>query len=221
MWTPSVLRAAGLTLFSVLWFACSTSTPTTMSDVWRDPSYVAGPMRNVVVFGGRLDATNRRTLEDAFVSALSARGVHATASYNLFPAELPSRNQAQAVMHEAGVDGVLVASMRGVKEKQTYVPGGYDVGFWSGFYGPGWGAAWDPGYVVTDEFVKFETSLWDPSGNGKMVWSAITQTENPSSGKDFASSLTKRTVAAMARAGFFPPELREKALSYAPARTTH
>ncbi|HXN34140.1 MAG TPA: hypothetical protein VN894_19895, partial [Polyangiaceae bacterium] len=122
---------------------------------------------------------------------------------------------------QAGVDGVIVASMKGVSERQTYVPGAYEGGFWGGFYGPGWGGTWDPGYVVTDRFVKFDTSLWDPSGNGKMVWSAVTQTENPSSGKDFLSSLTKSVIPAMTQAGFLPPATKEKAVSYAPVRTTH
>jgi len=208
-------------LLSALCGGCSTSTPTTMSDVWRDPSYAAGPMKNIVVFGGRLNATNRRTLEDGFVSALSTHGVRATASYTLFPGDLPGKDQARAVMQDAGVDGVIVASMKGVSERQTYVPGAYGGGFWDGYYGPGWGGAWDPGYTVTDQFVKFETSLWDPSGSGKMVWSAVTQTENPSSGKDFASSLTKSVVPAMTQAGFLPPMTKEKAVSSAPAPAAH
>lgn len=120
-------------------------------------------------------------------------------------------------MQQAGVDGVIVASMKGVHERQTYVPGTYEGGFWNDYYGPGWGGAWDPGYVVTDQFVKFETSLWDPSGSGKMVWSAVTQTENPSSGKDFASSLTKSVIPAMTQGGFLPPATKDKAVSYAPA----
>jgi hypothetical protein len=213
--------AVGVSFFTLLSIGCSTATPTTISDVWRDPSFAAGPMKNLVVFGGRVNATDRRTLEDGFVAALSTHGVRATASYTLFADELPSRDQARAVMHDAGVDGVIVASMMGVNEKQTYVPGGYDVGFWNGYYGPGWGATSDPGYVVTDQFVKFETSLWDPNGNGRLVWSAVTQTENPSSGRDFASSLTKSVVPAMTRAGFLPPaSLGARVLSAVPSQAT-
>ena len=70
-------------------------------------------MKNIVVFGGRLNPTNRRTLEDGFVSALSTHGVRATASYTLFPGDLPGKDQARAVMQDAGVDGVIVASIGG------------------------------------------------------------------------------------------------------------
>ena len=175
-----------------------------MTDVWRDPSYAAGPMHNIVVFAGRLNETNRRTLEDNLVSGLSARGVRAIASYQLFPGTLPSKDEARSAIQQAGADGVLVSSMHGVSERTTYVPGTYDGGFWSGYYGPGWGGVYDPGYVMTDQFVKFETTLWDPRGDGKMVWSAVTQTENPSSGAAFATSLSKTVMTALTKAGFLP-----------------
>ena len=200
----SASALSALTLLSAS-AGCSTSTQTVMTDTWRDPNYAAGPMRSIVVFGGKMDETNRRSLEDRLVAALSAQGVRATASYALFPGELPSKDEARAVIQQAGADGVLVSSMRGTTQRQTYVSGAYEGGFWDGFYGPGWGGAWAPGYVVTDQFVKFETSLWDPKGNGKMVWSAVTQTENPSSGMAFASSLTKAVLPALTKAGFLPP----------------
>jgi len=194
-----------------------TSTPTTMTDVWRDPSYAAGPMRNLVVFGGNLNATNRRTLEDGFVSALAMHGVRATASYRLFPNELPPKEEARAAVKQIGADGVLVSTMKGVNEKVTVVPGSV---FWGGFYGPGWGGpVWDPGYIVTDDYVRFETSLWDPTGDGRMVWSAVTQTENPRSGRDFVSSLTKSVTSALVKAGLLPRPTEGNAVSYAPAST--
>jgi hypothetical protein len=172
-------------------------------------------MKNMVVFGGRLDETNRRTLEDAFVSALENHGVRATASYRMFPGALPSTEVAQSAMHKAGVDGALVSSMRGTSEKTRFVPGTYSGDFWYGYYGPGWGGVLDPGYVVTDEFVNFETSLWDTRGNGKLVWSAVTQTKNPKSARDFASSLVRDVVRALATAGFLPVADQGNAVPYA------
>jgi hypothetical protein len=215
--TRSNLHRAAV-IGAVLALACSTSTPTEITNVWRDPSYAAGPMKNLIVFGGRMNATNRRSLEDGFVSALNSRGVHATASYTLFPGDLPTKDQARAALQRTGIDGVLVASMRGKNEQTTFVPGAYaGGGFWDGYYGPGWGGPYDPGYVVTDEFVKFETSVWDPRDSGKMVWSAVTETENPSSGKDFVSSLTKSVIPALTDAKILPPPPKGNAVSFATA----
>ncbi len=199
----SVTFGFGAMVATALAFAAC-STPTTITDAWQDPSYSAGPMKNLLVFGGRMNQTNRRTLEDGFVSALSAHGVHATASYVLFPGDVPNKEQARTAAQQAGVDGVLVAVMRGAHDRATIVPGAYPDGFW-GYYG-GYGSGWagDTGQVVVDTFVKFETSLWDSRGDGKMVWSAVTQTENPSSGPDFVRSLTKDVIPAMTKAGFLP-----------------
>jgi hypothetical protein len=181
--------------------ACS--TPTTMMDQWRDPTYAAGPMRNMLIVGGKMEPTNRRTVEDAFVTALAKRGVHATPSYEMFPGALPSKDEARNAVLKQGIDGVLVANERGIKETTTIVPGAYNSGFWGGYYG-GWGT-YSPGYLQTDAYVKFETSVWD-ANQGKLVWSAVTETENPTSGKDFLKSLLKSVLPAMTTAGILPPK---------------
>jgi len=180
--------------------ACSNTTQTTTTDTWKDKSFAAAPMKSIVVFGAKMEPTSRRTLEDSFVSALAPNGVHVTQSYTLFPGTMPSKDEAHAAVQRGGFDGLLVATQKGITEKQTVVP---SDGFWDGYYGAGW--AGDPGYVVTDDFVKFETTLWNPAGSGKMVWSSITQTKNPTSGQDFATSLTKNVVPALVKAGLVPP----------------
>lgn len=178
--------------------ACS--TPTTETNVWKSPTYAAGPMRNIAVFGGRLDPTQRHTVEDGFVSALTAYGVHATQSYMLFGDQVPpDQASIRAALRNGGYDGALVSTLKGVSEQVLVAP---DADWGSGFYGGYWGPG-APVYAQTDQFVKFETTLWDPN-SGKMVWSTITQTENPTSGKDFASSLTKTVVPSMAKAGLLP-----------------
>ncbi len=178
--------------------ACS--TPTTETDVWKSPTYAAGPMRNIAVFGGRVDATQRHTLEDGLVSALSVYGVHATPSYAMFGDQVPpDQASIRAQLRSGGYDGALVSTLKGVSERTLVAPGtDWGAGFYGAYWGPG-----APVYAETDQFVKFETSLWDPN-SGNMVWSTITQTENPTSGKDFVSSLTKTVVPSMAKAGLLP-----------------
>jgi len=187
---------------SLLVAGCSTATPTEMTTSWKDPSYAAGPMKSMVVFGGRMNATDRQTLETALASALSQAGVHASPSYTMFPGDLPAKEDAQAALQKGGFDAALVASMTKIDERT--MPGGYVGSFWGGYYGPGWGGGWDPGYVIPDKLVKFETSLWRLSDEGSIVWSATTETQNPSSRKDFAESLTHTVVPALAEAGFLP-----------------
>lgn len=200
LWTA--LGSAGACVAAlILAFGCS--TPTTETQVWQSPTYAAGPMKNIAVFGGRVDEAARRTLEDGFVSALAPYGVHATASYAIFPqGQVPNDQSAiRATLQQEGYDGALVATLKGVTEQVLIQPG---VAWAGGFYG----AYWGPGaavYAQTDRYVKFETSLWSPE-SGNMVWSAITQTTNPSSGQDFISSLTGTVVPSLAKRGLIPPK---------------
>ncbi len=181
--------------------AISCSTPTTETNVWKSPTYAAGPMKNIAVFGGRLSDGDRRTLEDGFVSALAGSGVHATQSYTMFPQNVPPDSASiRATLQHAGYDGALVSTLKGVSEQTLVAPAAdWAGGFNGAYWGPG-----APAYAQTDQFVKFETTLWSPD-NGKMVWSATTQTENPTSGHDFVSSLTKTVVPSLAKAGLIPP----------------
>jgi hypothetical protein len=191
--------------------ACGCSTGTTVTDVWA--THQAVPMRSVLVMGARTDEASRRALEDGWATRLAEHGVRATPSYTLFPSGFPSTDEAKAAVRSIGFDGLLVSTAKGVSQRTTIVPGaGYD--FWGSYYwGPAWGA-WYPGYVYTDVFVKFETTLWD-AHTGNLVWAANTQTENPSSGSGFVKSLTDKVVPEMVKTGIIPPKGSPERISQA------
>jgi hypothetical protein len=152
----------------------------------------------VLVFGGGTIETHRRAIEDGVVAMLKREGIDARPSYTMFPT-LPDRERARAATRDAGIDGALVVALRGVHERTRYVPGHYSGGFWGsyygpGYYGPGWGGMYSPGYVVTDEVVLAETTLWDVRGDGVLVWTSTTQTTNPTNMRDFVGSLSKEVV---------------------------
>jgi hypothetical protein len=200
--SSTIGRAIAVFAVVVGFAACSTST--TITQEWKSPTYAAGPMTNVLVVGARLDPAQRRTLEDDFASALRMHGVRATPSYTLFPDGMPDKAEAADVVHKNAFDGVLVSVLRGISEV-TYIDvrTGWSGGFFDGYWGPGW--AGPPPPPQSQEDVKFETSLWDPHGKGKLVWMAVTQTENPASGPQFGSSLVKSVAPALAKSGLIPP----------------
>jgi hypothetical protein len=53
--------------------------------------------------------------------------------------------------------------------------------------------------------VTFESSLWEVRGPGKLVWTATTKTQNPTSAKDFATSLAKDVVPVLLKTGLVAP----------------
>jgi hypothetical protein len=175
---------------------------TSVTQVWK--AEVASPMRSVLVFGVGMDDTNRRAIEDAMAAELSKRHVAVKPSYELFPGTPSDRDAARKLVTQAGFEGVLVATQRKVTEKTTVLPGTYYGGFWNNYYGQAPWIDYDPGYVLTDEVVTFETTLWDERAGDRLVWSADLQTTNPSAGRKFATSLTESVMSKLEEGGLVP-----------------
>jgi hypothetical protein len=186
-----------LALFAVAFgtlLACSTATR--MTDVWKEPAYTGGPKTNLLVVGGRMSAGHRRLVEDGLVAGLLEHGIRATPSYALFPTQLPSHDEAKTAVQEAGYDGLLVSTYKRIKE-EAYVEPDASGTYFDWFYV---GA----GTVVEDQTVVFVTSLVD-SRTERVLWSARTETLNPSSSEDFVTSLRKRVIPALSTAGLISP----------------
>lgn len=142
-------------------------------------------MHRVLVFAARMDQAHRRTLEESFVDELAQHGVSAQPSYTLFPDEPPKKEETRAILLKNGYDGVLVASVKSIKNERRWEMG---PSYWYYNYGA-------PGYVVTDEAVRCETSLWElRDGSEKLVWTAASKTLNPANARDFNESITKAVV---------------------------
>ena len=194
--------AAAATVLCLALTACATRTSTT--HVWQAEVKPAQPVRSMIVFARNMTEAQRRSVEQQLSAALGDHGVAATPSYEVFP-QPPAEEEAKAEVTKRGFEGVLVVSLRGVRERTSYVPGHYQGGGWAGgYYGMGWG--WSPGYVVTDEIVDAETSVWDLRGdaNSRLLWSAVTKTTNPSSGEDLTKSLSREILPSIAKAGIVP-----------------
>jgi hypothetical protein len=154
-----------------------------------------------VVLGLNVTPATRHHLEERFAADFQKAGVQAAASYAVLGDELPDRDITQSTLAAGGYDGVLVLRLHRVDEQARYVPSDRFYGApYTNYWGPS-GYSYSPGYYVTDEIVKFETSLWDLR-DGKRVWTANTKTTNPSSSADIAKSLSKKLI----------PELAEKGL---------
>jgi len=199
----AVLRIAVLAL--VLLASCGGGPKTSVTQVWKAP-WSPPPMKSIIVFATHMDETSRRSVEDGLVASLAKHDTKVKPSYVFFPADPPEREQARAIVKEAGFDGILVTALKSVKEKQTYVPGSYGGGFWSSYYDRGW-TSYTPGYVITDEIVVFETTLWDTRAADKLAFSMLTETPNPSAGPAFVKSVSRAVEAQLERTGLIPRAL--------------
>lgn len=153
-----------------------------MTNVWRDASLAPASLRNVLVVGIRKDPVRRRAWEDAFVAALSKRGVKATASYRQFESAPPDTGQVVGSIRAHGYDAVLTSVRLADDSETRYVPATYRNEPMSSrdYYGrfhSRWIVVQEPGYEETDTIIQVQTDVWSTAaGRGRLVWSGTLRT---------------------------------------------
>ena len=188
-----------MVLPAMLLSACAT---TTLTAVWKDPSY-QGPPRKVMVIGVAKKPVNRRIFEDEFVRRLKALGTEAVASYTVLPDRQQDDSAAvEAKMNELGADAVLITRLTDKKTVKTIVPGTvYSppsfYGTWRDYYRYGSQVTYTPAYVAEDEYALMETNLYN-AGTDKLIWSALSETEISGSDQRLIQSYVGVMVDAMA-----------------------
>jgi hypothetical protein len=176
--------------------ACGAST--NLTAVWKEPTTPPIRFERVIVAFQAKDQALRRSIEDH----MAARIANATPSYKVLDdTEATNLEQAKAKVTAAGFDGAVVARFVGVENQTTYVPG---TTWWGpapyrsmwGYWGYGWGAVYEPGYLVQDEVVTLETNVYSVRED-KLLWASRSETFNPSSGRDLVDSVVNATVSRM------------------------
>ena len=194
----------GLCLVALVAGGCAT---TSFSSKWyapdAEPVKLNGQKVAAVVMTKNPGA--RRPAEDTLAREITKRGAVGIPAYSLIPDEqIRDLESSKRLLTEAGVQGVV--SMRVVsRDKQTtYVPGAWTsgpyYGSFSGYWGYGWGAAYDPGYVQTDEIVSVETLIYSLRQD-KLIWAGMSETINPSKVDGLVTELAGRIAGEMEKEG--------------------
>jgi hypothetical protein len=199
-------KLVSLLLATLVLAGCQT---TVLQSAWFDPSFTGGPMHRIAIVAAGLSPVNRRLTEDAFTQRLRALGVHGAPGWAVVPDE--ARNAPEPfteALRASGAEGVLVIRVLGVDTRTnvstmmvtTTVPvrGG-------SMWGPGWGSTtmWASTTVPVTQvsqysLVMVESSFYEVS-TGRLVWSGVTQTLNPSDFQrdvgEFADLIIRQLVA--------------------------
>ena len=190
---------------AVLGLLGSCGPTTEMVNTWADPSAGSVRFQKVLTVCACRDAAMRRTVEDALVRRING----STPSYTLIgDNELKDRDAAKAKIQAGGFDGAVVMFLAKVDRTQTYVPGqAYAVpapyGTMWGGWTYGWSTVYDPGYVVTDEFVDFNTMVYSVKDE-KLLWASRSQTMNPTSVESLADEVINANIKEMQRQKILP-----------------
>lgn len=192
------IRLSCLGLLAALIAACAS---TRLSSVWKDEAYRAGPMARIAVLVVDQDEATRRYAEDEAVRSLPP-GTAGVPSYRLFDRQEPDIAKVKARLAAEGFDGVLVGRLARTDKRKTYVPPQVHVlpGPFVGvpyyrsfyrFYGYAWNDVYaSPGYTVETTRVIVETLVY-ALPEGRLVWSAVSETVDPDSTAELLAQLVK------------------------------
>lgn len=194
----TILVAVGLGLA----LACAT---TRIVESWTAPELRASDLsfHHVAAIAAMPDETVQRVAEDAL--AATATDTRVTPGYRLLSREdRADPERLYAVLQRNGIDGVITVRMIGTEERHTWVPG--TVVYPGGYYGY-WDSVgvgvYEPGYVLTDRFVKVETTLYDVA-NGRLLWGAVSETMNPSNVKGLIADIVRAAREDLAKQELLP-----------------
>jgi hypothetical protein len=184
----------------------SLAAKTKFSSVWQSPdaATISFAGKKVAALVIDKDDSLRVAGEEALVRELNARGMNGVASYRMMPKELARDPvQAKTWYEKAGVEGVVAFRVVNDDRRRTYVPATWTSTYYTslwGYYGYGWGAVYDPGYVRDQRIVSLETLIFSVPKN-TLVWAGLSETENPKDGQRVVTEVVKEAVSEMRKQG--------------------
>lgn len=177
---------AALTLLGLATAAGGCAT-TEMTSTWTDPSAKGAALSKVAVICVSKDPGLRRMAEDTVASNLA--GAQATPSYRVLgDTDIRDKEAVKAKLNEQGFQGALVMRVAKVSEQVTPVDGPY--GTFDGYYGWAGAMAYDPAYLQTDTVVHVVSNLYSLR-DGKLIWSGVSKTFDPSSAQSFMTDVSQ------------------------------
>ena len=204
------VASAAATFVAVLVGAGCAST--TLQSTWTDPGFTGGPFRKFFVVGlSAREITTRRVFEDIMVARLETAGAQAVAAWRSFPNEgQVAEAQMEAAVAQSGADALIMTRLLGIDTRTNVstmmVPGPvWGPGFGPGMRpGPGWWGpyqSWQAVPQVTQyQIATAEATVYDAKTRS-VVWSATSQTFNPTSVQREAPGLADAVIGALQARG--------------------
>jgi hypothetical protein len=183
-------------IVSIFFLTSCATTPvnhTKISGTWKDEHFNK-KLSNFLIISLSDEIGMRAKVENALVRKFNAEGVHAEASSDLMPIdEEIDRKTVRAAMVGKTFDGVLVSRLIEVASDSTYVPPAPNASFEAGF-SHSVPIITSPGHTERRSVVTLQTDLYDPSGQGHLVWSMTSQSFDPSNVTELIDNVSDAIV---------------------------
>jgi hypothetical protein len=193
--------------FCLLITACSS---TKLSLVYMDEAYNGGPVWDILIIGVTDEEGVRRSFENRFVGELTAVGVEAVSSFDLY--NIPEDKKLEKedilrVIDEQENNAVIITRLIGVDRKEVLepiviFPHWEDRGYYNYYYNY-YNHAFDHAYggvYRTHTFVKLETNLYNAKTE-ELIWSGRSKTWNPKSDAKLLDEVIKTVIKDLEKKG--------------------
>ena len=189
------MKQARLLALGTLSFTLAACGATRFVSTWTDPA--AGPVdwrgQKVAAFVIHHLNSVRKGAEETLARELTRRGAQGIAGHTIVPNELVrDQEKAKEFLTKAGVIGAVVMKVTGSDTEVHSSPGTWYAapyyGSFYGYWGYGWTAVHQPGYLTTDTIVSVETLVYSVEQN-KLLWAGLSKTTNPNDVPKFIAEL--------------------------------
>lgn len=180
---------------------------TSVSASWMSDNHAARNFKKLLVIGMSTNVAARATFEDELVYFMRLKGINAIAASSVMSPDRAVVAESAEVQKKRlvdnGFDGVFAISLLEKNNTTKYVAGTTTyapVSFYGGYYGSYYSYnsymysnVYQPGYYVASQEIILNSSLFDVD-SGDLLWSAQSDTIDPSSTDNAANSYAKRMV---------------------------
>lgn len=170
---------------------------------WRNPTVAAPKLQKVLIIGMSDKVEVRADFEDALSAKVARPGIEAVPGNTILLRPEGTGVNLDYIKEQIranNIDAVLVSRLVKIDKNITYVPGEtfYPYPYYRtfyGYYGTVYPVVYTPGYLKEEKKIRIETNLYSTSGGeGELVWTAMSDTFNPSNTKKAIDSVVKLVV---------------------------
>jgi hypothetical protein len=184
---------------------CSCSPSTEMTDIYVDETFTGKEFKKILVLGLAKDEWKRKVYENEFRSQLLTHNVEVLMAWQELPkGEQLSRETFEKYFREKNVDAILVAIEGGESMDKTLYGGAGSshvyVGF-HGFYASTASFYYNSEFLAEEKIVHMRTNLYETT-EGKIIWSAKSQSFEPSSTGDVVKAVSRNVVFELNQQGY-------------------
>lgn len=207
--TSNIYKSIYLSLITALLIFLNACSTTRIVENWSDTEYKGPALSKILVIGVINSENNRRKFEDEFSELLTTEARKGVSSHSLIANLKKSGNKKDILdaVEKAEADGVLIVTTHGVSQQDRvtagsidYIPNmGRSYGMY-GYYNRSHAFVYTQGNTVTDSVLRIDTKLYNASTE-KLIWSAKTESFNPTSSEKVIIELENLVVKDMSASG--------------------